>query len=88
METRELLEEKKVSNELIKRTEVSFNNERLFASVRNTAGQMVIEKTFPNNGLGKKEAKNFLSQFKKAKDLENYFKEAAQKYTKSQEKKS
>jgi hypothetical protein len=87
MQTRELLEEKTVLNELIKRTEVSFNKERLFASVRNSEGQMVIEKTFPNNKMGEKEAKSFLNQFKKAKDLESYFKNAVKKYSKTQEKK-
>lgn len=73
MDTRELLEEKVIKNEIVKRIEVSFNNDRLFVSVRTSSNRLVVEKNFPNDSGGKKQAKEFLKSFKKKADLEKYF---------------
>jgi hypothetical protein len=62
-------EEKKGKSILIK-TYLSFDNQNLIVQV--LAQNRTIEKSYPNSKIGKKKLKQFVSQFKTARDIDIY----------------
>jgi hypothetical protein len=68
-----VIKTKKVGKGVILQISENEYSNRIFVDFYTVDGRLKVQKTFPNNFDGKKEAKEFQKKFKTLEDLRKYF---------------